>query len=126
MDVSIKVVIFVDDCTLSMELVFGVLQRNVFADKTLDVHVITSKVTEVKALAEYIEKCSFSNMNGKYFDDIYHRVVWPLAVVRATFSARVLNSETFEFRSERSIGGRLFPIYTAIRTSSEFGHGFGA
>lgn len=64
MDVCIKVVISVDDNVFAMELLFNIFQRNVFADRILNVYVFTSETNEVKILAENIEKCCFSNMNG--------------------------------------------------------------
>jgi len=64
MNVFAKVVISVDDGMLSMELVFSILQRKVFANTILNVYIFTSEMNKVLVLAEYIEKCCFSNMNG--------------------------------------------------------------
>lgn len=62
-----KVAISVDHCNvLSIELVFNILQRKVFADNKVDIFILTLDVYEVKEMAEHIKNCCFSNLNGTY------------------------------------------------------------
>lgn len=65
MVVITKVVISVNHTMLSIELTFNILQRKVFADNKLDVYILTSNAGDIKVMTEHIEKCCFSNMNGR-------------------------------------------------------------
>ncbi|XP_025193944.1 uncharacterized protein LOC112593655 [Melanaphis sacchari] len=58
-----KVVISVNHNVLSIELVFNILQRKVFADNKLDVFILTLDMDKVNETAEHIKKCCFSNLN---------------------------------------------------------------
>ncbi|XP_015367358.1 PREDICTED: malate dehydrogenase-like [Diuraphis noxia] len=59
-----KLVISVDHCNVfSIELVFNIFQRKVFADNKLDVFILTLDVNGVKETAEHIKNCCFTNLN---------------------------------------------------------------
>lgn len=66
MDFITKIVISVNHNTLSIELVFNILQRKVFADNKLDIYILTSDVDLVRNMAVNISKCCFFNLNGSY------------------------------------------------------------
>lgn len=65
MVVITKVVISVDHAMLSIELIFNILQRKAFSENKLDIYILTSNADNIKEMTEYIEKCCFSNMNGR-------------------------------------------------------------
>lgn len=59
-----KVVISLDYSMFSVELIFNILQRKVFAKKNLNIYIVTKDVDEVQEMMVHIEKCCFSNLNG--------------------------------------------------------------
>lgn len=60
-----KIVVSIDNAIFCIEFVFNLLQRRVFGNCKLDLNILTSNVEKVKEIATNIEKCAFSNMNGK-------------------------------------------------------------
>lgn len=60
-----KIAISADHCAFGVHLAFGMLQRRVFANRALDIHLLTTDADgEAKRTAAHVQNCGFSNLNG--------------------------------------------------------------